>query len=179
VDVAALPIPAPPASFVGRGELLDAATTRFGTNSGRPLMITGIGGVGKTAFAVALADRLRGQFPDGVLFVDLCGMSTPLPAVEALRRLVGALRGRPALTGDLDELLPRFRALVGGRALLLVPVSPEQVDVTAVHQAGVLPFSRTWPLLIIVLGVMKLIERWHAPRAPFPPPPPPAGGPRP
>lgn len=45
----------------------------------------------------------------------------------------------------------------------------------AVHQAGVLPFSRTWPLLIIVLGVMKLIERWQAPRPPFPP----QGGPRP
>jgi hypothetical protein len=45
----------------------------------------------------------------------------------------------------------------------------------AMHQANVLPFSRTWPLLIIVVGVMKLIERWHAPRPPFPPP----GGPRP
>jgi cell wall-active antibiotic response 4TMS protein YvqF len=54
----------------------------------------------------------------------------------------------------------------------------------AVHQAGVLPFSRTWPLLIIVVGVMKLIERWNtsrppsAPPPPFPPPPP-GGGPRP
>ena len=59
----------------------------------------------------------------------------------------------------------------------------------AVHQAGVLPFSRTWPLLIIVVGVMKLIERWYVPRPPFPPPPfqpppfqqppgPPPGGPR-
>ena len=56
----------------------------------------------------------------------------------------------------------------------------------AVHQAGILPFSRTWPLLIIVVGVMKLIERWNAPRPPYPPapfppppPPPPQGGPRP
>lgn len=55
----------------------------------------------------------------------------------------------------------------------------------AVHQAGVLPFSRTWPLLIIVVGIMKLIERWNAPRPqfpappPYPPPPPPPGGPRP
>jgi hypothetical protein len=52
----------------------------------------------------------------------------------------------------------------------------------AIHQAGVLPFSRTWPLLIIVVGVMKLIERWNAqrpPSAPPPfPPPPPGGGPR-
>jgi hypothetical protein len=49
----------------------------------------------------------------------------------------------------------------------------------AVHQAGIVPFSRTWPLLIIVVGIMKLIERWNPPRAPFPPapPPPPPGGP--
>lgn len=29
----------------------------------------------------------------------------------------------------------------------------------AVHQAGIISFSRTWPLLIIVIGVMKLLER--------------------
>ena len=52
----------------------------------------------------------------------------------------------------------------------------------AVHQAGILPFSRTWPLLIIVVGVMKLIERWNTPPRPphpAPPPPYPPGGPRP
>jgi Domain of unknown function (DUF5668) len=29
----------------------------------------------------------------------------------------------------------------------------------AMHQAGILPFGRTWPLIIIVVGVMKLLER--------------------
>jgi hypothetical protein len=29
----------------------------------------------------------------------------------------------------------------------------------AIQQAGLLPFSRTWPLVIIVVGVVKLIER--------------------
>lgn len=33
----------------------------------------------------------------------------------------------------------------------------------AMHQAGTLSFGRSWPLLIIVLGVMKLIERVLAP----------------
>lgn len=33
----------------------------------------------------------------------------------------------------------------------------------AIHQAGVLSFSRTWPLLVIVIGVMKLLERAWAP----------------
>jgi hypothetical protein len=29
----------------------------------------------------------------------------------------------------------------------------------AIHQAGVIPFSRTWPLIIIVIGLVKLAER--------------------
>lgn len=62
----------------------------------------------------------------------------------------------------------------------------------AMHQAGVASFARTWPLIVIVLGVMKLIERMVAPPGPpvppyepppypsygAPPPPPPPGGPR-
>jgi hypothetical protein len=36
----------------------------------------------------------------------------------------------------------------------------------AIHQAGVLPFYRTWPLLLIVVGVMKLIERLYVPQSP-------------
>lgn len=36
----------------------------------------------------------------------------------------------------------------------------------AMHQAGVLPFSRTWPLIIIVIGLLKLIERMLMPQIP-------------
>jgi hypothetical protein len=43
----------------------------------------------------------------------------------------------------------------------------------AIHQAGVLPFYRTWPLILIVVGVMKLIERLYVQQPPTPP-----GGPR-
>ncbi len=43
----------------------------------------------------------------------------------------------------------------------------------AMHQAGVLAFSRSWPLLLIVVGLMKLVERLYVPQ-----PPRAAGGPR-
>lgn len=39
----------------------------------------------------------------------------------------------------------------------------------AIHQAGGLSLSRTWPLIIIVVGVMKLIERAFLPAPPPPP----------
>jgi hypothetical protein len=43
----------------------------------------------------------------------------------------------------------------------------------AIHQAGILPFYRTWPLILIVVGVIKLVERFYV--SPQPPAP---GGPR-
>ncbi len=56
----------------------------------------------------------------------------------------------------------------------------------ALHQAGAISFEKTWPLLIIIFGVIKLIERAVTPRMPlgppygpatYTPPPPMAGGP--
>ena len=38
----------------------------------------------------------------------------------------------------------------------------------ALHQAGILSFYQTWPLVVIVAGVMMLIERLFVPRGPFP-----------
>jgi hypothetical protein len=51
----------------------------------------------------------------------------------------------------------------------------------ALDQGGTIPFYRTWPVLFIVFGVLKLIERLLAPPAPppppayYPPPTPPGG----
>jgi hypothetical protein len=44
----------------------------------------------------------------------------------------------------------------------------------AMHQSGVLAFYRSWPLILIVVGLMKLFERMYVP----PGPPPPAAGSR-
>ncbi len=47
----------------------------------------------------------------------------------------------------------------------------------AMQQSQVLPFSHTWPLLIIVIGILKLIERMFVPpQPPVPPVPPMPGG---
>jgi hypothetical protein len=40
----------------------------------------------------------------------------------------------------------------------------------AIHQAGILGFGRTWPLLLIIIGLMKLLERAFAPAGTVQPP---------
>jgi tetratricopeptide (TPR) repeat protein len=60
--------------FVGRREQL-AALDEIGADQTGVLILDGPGGVGKTALAVHWAHRVRSRFPDGDLFVNLCGFS--------------------------------------------------------------------------------------------------------
>jgi hypothetical protein len=69
----------------------------------------------------------------------------------------------------MNERLALFAQAIRGPILLIA------VGVLfALHQAGVLSFKASWPLLVIIVGVMKLLERLYVPQ-----PPPPFGGPRP
>lgn len=45
----------------------------------------------------------------------------------------------------------------------------------ALDHMGMFSFGRTWPLLIIMFGVMKLLERVGGPQQPIYPPPPYSG----
>lgn len=62
--------------------------------------------MGKTALAVHWAQRVRGMFPDGQLYIDLRGfdpLSPATTAAEAVRAFLEALHVPPrAIPGDLD-----------------------------------------------------------------------------
>ncbi|WP_052684426.1 tetratricopeptide repeat protein [Lentzea aerocolonigenes] len=111
-------VPRPPApcqlpsdlpDFVGRKEEI----TKLQLLNAPVRVITGLPGVGKTVLAVREAHRLREQFPDGQLYVNLRGYSTgPSMTVEQARaRFVKALGGGP----DDD-----YRALLRNRRVLVV-----------------------------------------------------------
>ncbi|MFI6604326.1 helix-turn-helix domain-containing protein [Nonomuraea sp. NPDC050536] len=92
-------------------------------------LITGSAGLGKTTLAVRAAHTLRPDFPDGVFFLDLFGMSArPLPVEEALGPLLRAL-------GSADQQIPGdaaslYRSLLRDKRVLVVldnAASEEQV----------------------------------------------------
>ncbi|KZB79852.1 AfsR/SARP family transcriptional regulator [Amycolatopsis regifaucium] len=91
---------------------------------GRPVVLDGMAGVGKTSLAVHAAHRLAADFPDGQLFVDLHGHSPgrePLPPEAALEALLGQL-DVPAsrLPGGVDRRAELWRTRTAGRSLLVV-----------------------------------------------------------
>jgi predicted ATPase/DNA-binding winged helix-turn-helix (wHTH) protein len=94
---------------IGRDELLGALARRL---SGQRLMtLTGCAGVGKSTLALALAERVLPRYRDGVWWVDLATVESPL---MMLRHLATALHLEPS--GSATELC---RQLVS-RQLLLV-----------------------------------------------------------
>ena len=85
------------------------------------MSLVGVGGVGKTALALAVAHSVRDRYPDGVWFVELAPIGDPesVPAVIA-----GAFghQEQPGLT-----LVESLRRLLTRKELLLVVDNCEHV----------------------------------------------------
>jgi predicted ATPase/DNA-binding winged helix-turn-helix (wHTH) protein len=72
---------------VGRDEIILALTTQLARR--RFMTIVGPGGIGKTTVAVAVADRARASYKDGVWFVDLASLSDPDLVPSAVAAALG------------------------------------------------------------------------------------------
>jgi DNA-binding SARP family transcriptional activator len=96
--------------------------------------IDGAAGVGKTALATHLAHQVAASFPDGQLFVDLCGFDphfSPMTPEAALGHLLSGL-GVNADTRHTGVAAQSalYRSILAGRRVLVVldnAVSAEQV----------------------------------------------------
>ncbi|WP_405056491.1 tetratricopeptide repeat protein [Kribbella sp. NBC_01505] len=154
-------------TFVGReAELAQLTRVLAGTGASAPpvVAIDGMGGVGKTALAVHIARRLAGQYPDGVLFVDLHGHTpeqSPRDAKAALDHLlVGAGVVPKKIPQDFEEARALWRTTVAGRRLLIVlDNAPDSGTV-----APLLPGSPTCGVLITSrnqLTGLDVRERLH------------------
>lgn len=130
VAAVALPVQLLPpdiADFTGRSRavecLSDALTTRV---PGRPpplVLLTGLGGVGKSSTAVHIGHLLTGvnAFPDGQLYADLHGGTTPTEPGHVLERFLRTLGVPPAaIPDDCEQRAEVFRALLADRTVLIV-----------------------------------------------------------
>jgi DNA-binding SARP family transcriptional activator len=117
-------LPADVSAFTGRSSDVERLRTMLVADSGSTAIvaISGLGGVGKSAFAVHVAHAVAADFPDGQLFVDLHGAAAGLARlapIDVLGRFLRALGvDRPPV--ELDEAAARFRSLTAGRRILVV-----------------------------------------------------------
>jgi hypothetical protein len=118
-------LPGTVAYFTGRAPEL-AALTALADHEASCIVISasgGTAGVGASSLAVRWANQLAGRFPDGQLYVDLCGhgVAKPTPPGNALAGLLRSL-GVPAqdIPPGEGERAARYRSLLAGRKILVV-----------------------------------------------------------
>ncbi|GEM_PF-565671 len=124
-------LPAPPRDFTGRDEELKDLLADFD----RGATITGLlgmGGIGKTALAYAMAEKLAGCYPDGQVLVELRGTSPePMTPADAMAKVVRIYYPVAKLPESEAELARIYHSLLHDlRVLLLLDnaASREQVE---------------------------------------------------
>jgi predicted ATPase/DNA-binding SARP family transcriptional activator len=101
-------------SFIGRAEELAQLRTLLSDPACRLLTLHGMGGVGKTRLAGALAEMEVSAFPDGVHVIGLDGLASPELFGQTLARSCGL---QPAGSAAPLELVASF---LGDRSVLLL-----------------------------------------------------------
>lgn len=121
-------LPAVVSHFAGRAaelKALDAILATIGAGGGAVAIsaIGGMAGIGKTTLALRWAHRVRAQFPDGQLYVNLRGFgpAAPMSPEDAIRGFLAALcdPAKP-LPPDLDAQAALYRSLTADRRMLVV-----------------------------------------------------------
>ncbi|PSL54751.1 DNA-binding SARP family transcriptional activator [Saccharothrix carnea] len=107
--------------FVGRDE--ESAELSAGAEAGPGVVVVGgMAGVGKTAFAVHWANLAAEAFTGGRLYANLRGFdpsAEPVPPGEVLRGFLDAL-DVPSVPAGFEAQVAAFRRAVEGRKLLIV-----------------------------------------------------------
>ncbi|MEU3642885.1 BTAD domain-containing putative transcriptional regulator [Lentzea sp. NPDC034063] len=112
--------------FAGRAEQLARLDRQLGARAGDSdvWIVHGIPGVGKTALALHWSHRVRDQFPDGQLYVNLRGFDAdrePMEPTVALAQLLRALGVEPQrIPEEVDAQAGLYRSLLADRRVLLV-----------------------------------------------------------
>jgi transcriptional regulator with XRE-family HTH domain len=107
--------------LAGRELAVPAVTGKLTAGSSpRLVLVSGGPGVGKTAFVVHVAHRLRERFPDGQVYADLDRPGeAPMPPVAVLGRVLRSL-GATDLPSSIEERAALLRAGLTSRRVLLV-----------------------------------------------------------
>ena len=139
-------IPLPPQDFTGREEDLRELLSYFDRGA-TMIVLGGMGGIGKTALAYKLAEKLKDRYPDGQVFVDLQGNSQkPLEPAEAMGQIIRSFDRTASLPKSKSELANLYRSTLDGkRALLLLDNAFDDNQVSPLQppfMCGVLITSR-------------------------------------
>jgi predicted ATPase/DNA-binding SARP family transcriptional activator len=156
-------LPQPLTDLVGRDTEVPQIAVRL--RQRRLLTLTGPGGVGKTRLAIAVAHEVAAEYPDGVFFVELAGVSDTKLLIHSVVATLG-VREEPGRS--LQETLTGF---LRPRLLLLLLDNCEHLLGACAQLAEDLLAGGTGVRIVATsrqaLGITGEVE-WQVPSLPVP-----------
>jgi predicted ATPase/DNA-binding CsgD family transcriptional regulator len=137
-------LPSQLTTFVGRQDEVSRIVRLLALT--RLLTLTGPGGSGKTRLALRVATEVRGEFEDGVWFVDFASLFEPSLVLPTVAQVLGIhqVGGQPALDSVAEVIGTRRMLLLLDNLEHLLAAAPEvQELLVACPQLTVLATSRT------------------------------------
>jgi tetratricopeptide (TPR) repeat protein len=114
-------LPPAPADFTGRAELISQLLSDFNSHKGATISgLTGMGGIGKTALGLEVANKIKNQYQDAQIFLDLKGTTAPLSTLDIARHVILSFGPTADLRGlDESNMQAAYQSVLHGKKALL------------------------------------------------------------